>query len=229
MKELKKPLKLRNKGFTIIELLIATAILSTILVVVTSLMTRMGNLYFKGVNQTKTQNATRQAVNDISQRLKLSAGSPYFKNDGKTATGVLCVGTTRYSYVIGKKLATSSHVLWRDTIGASASASDCNPVNMYVAVPSAGGVELANTNARLFLFKLSSTNFYKLEIGLAYGDNDLLCAPVNVPGSCDTTAAMPNNPADYQTDELICKGKTGDQFCATARSETTIVQRVSGG
>jgi prepilin-type N-terminal cleavage/methylation domain-containing protein len=228
-----KNLKSSQKGFTIIELLIATAILSTMLVVVTILMLSIGSLYQKGINQAKIQNTTRQVTDDISQRLKESPGSPYYHGDGKTSTGVLCLGNTRYSYQIGQRRDATHHVLWRDTIDLSADSSSCIAANLSLAVPNSSqvgrrGVELAPGNSRLFLFKVSGVGVYKIQLGLAHGEDDLLCAPINRPGSCDVSTAMSTFPSDYQTDELLCKSKQGDQFCATARSDTTVVQRLVG-
>ena len=64
---------------------------------------------------------------------------------------------------------------------------------------------------------------YELEVFEAYGDDDLLCNSANA-GTCDGSAPM--TLADYTNDNVICKGSAGDQFCATARLNTTAGRRL---
>src|SRR5947209_8682260 len=136
-------LKLKDKllnqtGFTIVELMVALSVLSTILIICTAVLIQIGNIYIHGVNTANVQNTTRTIVSDLTATLQFSGFSP----DGCTSISTTCyspgppppvdplvhgpfaycVGDTRYSYILQKELGTDSdgvkttHVLWRDTI-----------------------------------------------------------------------------------------------------------------
>ena len=76
MKNLISPaVKLRNKGFTIVELLIATAVFSFILLVVTTGIIRLGNMYYKGVISSRTQESIRNIVSETSSAIQFAQSS----------------------------------------------------------------------------------------------------------------------------------------------------------
>jgi prepilin-type N-terminal cleavage/methylation domain-containing protein len=89
------------KGFTIVELMIASAVFSTVLLVALTGFLQIGRLFYKGVSETQTQDTTRQVVSDISSNLKATsstvaipqtfagAGQPY---------SYFCAGAYRYTY-----------------------------------------------------------------------------------------------------------------------------------
>jgi prepilin-type N-terminal cleavage/methylation domain-containing protein len=233
--------RLNQQGFTIVELLVATAVFSTILVLVTIMMTSIGNLYQKGINQARVQDAVRTITGDVSQHLELSSGNRLDNASNGTATpGTFCIGNTRYTYVIGKKLnsindsTNSTHVLWRDDPGTTAS---CPAVNLDVAQPHSpspqpgtDGVELMPPNTRLIKFEILGPNSpFAFSIGIAYGDNELLCSPADATtcsGSKSMTGLVPVPWNDFINGDLLCKGSAGDQFCSTAIADTNIVQRI---
>jgi prepilin-type N-terminal cleavage/methylation domain-containing protein len=116
-------------GFTIIELIIATAVLSIMLVLVTVLMINIGNLYYKGINQSRVQDSVRNITDSIGDQLKLSDKVPQqatSSTDGHTHA--YCIGDKRYTYVLGVQIGHGGldatghetnpaykHVLWQDT------------------------------------------------------------------------------------------------------------------
>ena len=199
-----------QQGFTIVELMIATAILSLILLLTTMVISNIGSLYFKGVNQSRIQDDVRFITDDVAQHLELtdqllSTGS---QNYGITVNAY-CIGNTRYSYVLNTQLGTSAghvaHVLWRDTN----TSGSCTPLNLTQSTPptSMNGSELIAPNSRLTDFTILGPSPYSISLAAAYGDDDLL----NLSG-LNTT----------------CKGTTGEQFCATASLQTVAVQRITG-
>lgn len=120
-----------QKGFTIIELMIAVSILSVILLIGSVVLISVGKLYTKGVNSTNLQDATRNVLNDISSTLEFSGEQPFaclptptpYTCEAVNSGGSLgelasthpdgtpmtiyayCVGTTRYSYVMNTQSA----------------------------------------------------------------------------------------------------------------------------
>ncbi|HEY5442285.1 MAG TPA: prepilin-type N-terminal cleavage/methylation domain-containing protein [Candidatus Saccharimonadales bacterium] len=219
-----------QRGFTIIELMIATSVLSVILLLVTTMMISIGNLFYKGVNQARIQDAVRSTADEISQQLELSGSVPKLGTDsiGGVTVNMYCIGSTRYSYVLNTQMGSSlPHILWRDN-----PTSGCDPgtgpgtgvaANLTVANPNNGGdatngAELASPNSRLTAFCIGSldatgaictynlTSPYTISVGMAYGDNTLLA---NLPGI-----------------NAVCNGSVGDQFCATAHLTTTVANRL---
>jgi prepilin-type N-terminal cleavage/methylation domain-containing protein len=230
-----------QKGFTIIELMIATTVLSVILVLVTVLMISIGNLYYKGVSQARVQDDVRSTADELGQHLQLTSVSPAQSNPADTNnafSGIVmnayCIGATRYSYVMGVQIGQKppsaivalKHVLWRDTIPTGA---NCLAANLTAATPTdkvgngTNGTELIAPRSRLTQFCIGTvssggvctTNVnspYTIAIGVAYGDGDLL-QNINAP-----PLSSPN---------AVCTGSKGDQFCATAYLNTTVVRRLT--
>ncbi len=223
----------QEEGFTIVELMIATAVLSVMLLIVTVLMINIGSLLNKGINQANVQDDLRNITSDIAQNVEYSDGVIFSPNtpinpvtDQITiAPGVayaICIGTMRYTYVIGTQIgtpynhlgATFDHILWRDTIAGSS--GSCTPVNLTIADPNVmsqpgtNGQELIAASSRLTEFSVTYNSPYTITIGLAYGSSDLLTANYNSPGT-----------------NAQCSGGTGDQFCSTAILQTTVAQRLT--
>lgn len=226
-------MKRQESGFTIIELMIATSILSIILVMVTAMMIGIGNLFYKGVNQARVQDSARSITEDVSHNLQLTNQTP-LSSVATTIGGVQiqtwCLGSTGYSYVIGRKINSSSqpkHVLWRNT---QAIVGTCRPADLSSASPDhinggTNGTELIPPNSRLRNFTIGTVSPYAITVGIVYGDDDLICSPLAA-GSCTATTAM--SPASkYRNGDLRCKGKTGDQFCSVSVLTTTVVQRIN--
>lgn len=218
--------KLNQKAFTIVELMIAAAVLSTILVVISATMIGIGTLYYKGINQSQVQDNVRSISDEIAQQLELTDQfkGPSTLTVGTTTIKAYCMNATRYSYVVGQQLGSIPHVLWRDTdtIGS------CTPDDLTNAGLS-GGTELIAPHSRLTNFDIQHTNPsdpYVLTIGVAFGDNDLLCSQ-SVGGSCNSPGTT-LSAAQFQNGDLLCKGLSGQQFCGTAKLTTTVVQRISG-
>lgn len=196
--------KISEQGFTIIELMIATAVLSTILVIVTAVMINIGRLYYKGLSQARVQSSVRTIADDITQHLELTDKSRTLNTSiiGGRTVSVYCIGNTRYSFITGVRMGTQgfSHILWRDELGAT-----CAPANLTQTTPSAGGVELVPDRSRLTIFNVSIDSPYSIDVGVAYGDDDLL-----------TGTGLATR----------CTGGTGGQYCGTAALSTTAVRRL---
>lgn len=212
-----------QSGFTIVELMIATAVLSVILLISTVVIVGIGRLYYKGINQSRVQGTVRSVGDEIAQKLQLNT-APVQHNEPSPPDDAnmkaYCIGSTRYSYVEGVKIGTKKggptgqgpyyHVLWRDILP---SGGECKPQNLKL--PDPGGVEgqeLISPNSRLTQFSITGSGGgsaiespYNVVIGVAYGDDDLLSSGPNV----------------------TCQGSAGGQFCATAKLSTTVVQRTT--
>ncbi len=198
----------QQTGFTILELLIATTVLSVILLMSTVMMVNIGRLYYKGINQARIQDNTRSITEEISQRLQLTSDQPPLSDSSGGSVHAYCMGATRYTYIlntqIGPDPSQSPQVLWRDT-----TVPGTCPVADLTAVTQ--GVELIAPKSRLTAFSIACatpTSPCTITVGVAYGDGpngDLL----NLNG-VNTT----------------CRDTVGNQFCAAANLKTTVVRRL---
>lgn len=220
----------RNKnqsGFTIIELMIATTIFSLILMLCLAGILQITKMYYQGVTTARTQDKAREVVDEIAETLRYSSSTLFPQATPPTDllvvgpdvlvgasddTNYLCIGSKRYTYALDRQLKSSSpdstrkqkaHVLWVDTISSSCTGS----IDLTTALTN--GKELLSENMRLTRFDIaynSSSKTYQINIGVAYGDEDLL-------ETSGTTKA--------------CKSAfTGTEFCAVSNISLTAERRL---
>ena len=98
--------KKNQQGFTILELLIASTVFSVILLVATAGIIQIGNLYYKGITASKTQETARAIMEEVSRTAQFSKGSVVFGHNFGDDSSVkqICVGDRRYTYEVDKKV-----------------------------------------------------------------------------------------------------------------------------
>lgn len=215
---MKHPRKLTNKGFTIVEMLIATAVFSMVLLLCAVAIVRIGQIFYKGVTINRTQDSARRVIDDIVQAIQFGVVSNnFYQTSGPTViNGVnvrsLCLGDVRYSYVTDRSLGSGSaqarHVMWKDRIGG---VSACTPQDLTLATPSSGGQEMLGDNMRLPTLTVTqpavSGNTWSISIVVSYGDTaDLFVGGSNF-GQC-------------------VGDNTSGQFCAVSAISTNVVKRL---
>jgi prepilin-type N-terminal cleavage/methylation domain-containing protein len=231
-----------ENGFTIVELMIATSVVSVLLLLATVILINVGNLYYKGITQSRVQDNARAITDEISQQLKLTS-SVVTTSRGHTTS--YCIGTTRYSVVVGPQIGSdatqqqSKHILWRDKLDSNSCPTPPagSPLNKNFGgnrqfdASGSEGSELIAHRGRLTEFSISGSSPYTITINEAVADNDQLC-DVNTPGECTTSAKTVQMTALINGGiapgyEFRCKGKTSQHFCATANLTTTVVRRLN--
>lgn len=207
----------RDGGFTIIELMISTAVFSVVLLLCAMAIVQVGQMFYKGVTINRTQDTARRTVDDIVQAIQFGvvSGSFYQTSAPVLINGVtvntLCLGEVRYSYVTDRSLGSSSsqakHVLWRDRISGSGT---CTPQDLTLTTPSAGGQEMVGDNMRVPILSVtaptSPNTIWNVSVTIAYGDN-----------------------SDIFTDSTYTKcvgSNVGGQFCAVSAINTNVVKRL---
>lgn len=217
-----RKLRRNQQGFTIIELMVATSVMSVMLVMVTFIMINIGNLYYKGINQSRIQTAARNLSDDLKQHLQLSDGLRTGADPAQPGVQAICIGDTRYTYILNRQVDGSSHALWRDRNTTPGSCTFAALPNMGAATPSPGGVELIPARSRLVEFSVTGSSPYNISIGMAYGDDNVLCNS-SVGGDCalETDSTELHNPG-----HILCKGRQGTAFCATSYLQSTVVKRL---
>lgn len=204
-------LRKESEGFTIIELLVATSVFSVVLLALMFGVVQISHIYYKGITESNTQNTARNILNDISQSIQFDGGSYTPPNVGG-GNNRICIGSRQYSYLLGYELKSSysstlhqsPQVLVEQNGIAACPASAPNLTN-----GSAPGKELMGQNMRLANLVITplANNYYKVEVRVAYGDDDLLSNPTGTNASC--------------------RGRAGDQFCAVSDLSTIVQKRVN--
>lgn len=218
--------QLREKGFTIVELMIATVVFASVLVVIMAGVLYFSREYYRGVAQTKTQNTARAVVANISQALQFSSGEVVTYPSASPTPNQICVGAKRYTIALGLKVVDGApasgqayHGLVADTPsgGCTQDAGLVTTLQTLADIDSAASPIRMNSPQELLGFnmrvtglevnRIASTNLYEIKVSIAYGDSDLLTATTGF--------------------DVNCKPGAGSQFCATSVLVTTVQKRVN--
>lgn len=226
-----------QKGYTIVELMVANVIFSLILLAAMAALVQIGRLYYKGITASRTQETARAVIEELSQAIQFSnseidLSGINLDDSAGNHSGFICVGPVRYTFLINNSPARDQvvdsdsgpiyHSLWRDipaggcansslARGANLSAVDpCDsPTAPYVSCSE--GRELLEDNMSLTNFIVSNppTGLSIIDLAIAYGEGDLLEEDPNIAG------------------RTVCKGATiGVEFCAISELSTTVTRRV---
>jgi type II secretory pathway pseudopilin PulG len=206
-----------SSGFTIVELLIATAVFATVLVLITSGIIQVTDTFFKGENEASTQRVASNVLDTIAQAIQFQSGYAY-----QTSNDIICTGSEEFSYWPGYELEAHPGSGYQSATALVENNSGCTS-----ATPSPSGRELLTDNMRLSnitLTCLSSASLcnstttagalWRIEVRVVYGDDNLLYSPSGI------------SPAAKASD-AACAGKdSGEQFCAVSDISTIVSKRI---
>lgn len=206
-----------QRGFTIIELLIATAIFAVITIAITTAILQFTRQYYRGVIASNTQTTARTIIDDISRSIQFNGGELYELNT-PTGTKGFCVGSSkRYSYALNTQVTRGGgsaalhqghHALVSDTYPSCNTATPALGVASLANLTSPNARELLGQRMRVTKFEIRpSGGMYVVTVRVVYGDDDLL-----------TSTTDPN---------MSCKSTAGSQFCAVSELSTTVKKRVN--
>jgi prepilin-type N-terminal cleavage/methylation domain-containing protein len=227
-----------QRGFTIIELLVATLIFSIILIVITAGVLSFTRQYYRGLVESKTQAVARQIMDDVVRTIQYNPGNMYPIG---TPTSGYCIGSNvRYSFarniqvIEGGGVPAShqgNHGLIKDKVNGCNTGTAPIAVASEPAVLASGRREVLGERMRLVKFIItpsSAADSYKVTVRVAYGDDDVLCSPTVPaanPGGCDNNGGDAAG-AMYNSSDVKCKLKAGNQFCAVSELTTVVNKRV---
>lgn len=209
----KKNIDRLTYGFTIIELLIATAVFSVVLVIVMASFIQISRIFYKGVNMSNTQDDTRNALTDLASDIRFASTTPATVDSGSTSSGTFCIGAHLYAYYTGQQVGTSS-----------------NPAGIYR--------EDGNANvcpASITLSKADQLLGSGMQLNYLHIDcNGTIChlkTHVIFYGGTPDGLFATNNSTFANTPWLApdadCTGSlTSSQYCATADFKRTVLQRI---
>jgi len=200
------------RGFTIIELLIATSVFSLVLLGALTGFIHTGQLFYKGVTVTQTGATAKQVLDDVSSSINnSSSNSILLYPTSPSGYSYDCVGNVRYTYnnlhtMIDLSVGNSynpngNYGILRNLInGCSAPCATTG-----CSAPLSTATEMLGDHMRLSDFTLtplSSGKLYTVSVTIAYGDNAVL----------DTTTTPPTCIGDSQS----------QQFCAVSDLSTSV-------
>jgi len=211
-------------GFTIIELLIATAVFSIILLVAQTSFLHIGHLFYKGISITQTQDVADHIFQDINGNFQTAANVSGSQNSSAGGYDYYCIGNSRYTYRINNEISldsttpdhssTGNFGILKDVLpGSSACATPCDDT-IGNACPSGTvrlnkPVELLGDKMRVEQFNISqstsTSSLYNVAIVLAYGDDNTLTY---------------STPGDFST--VSCQGDSQNNFCAVSSINTAV-------
>jgi hypothetical protein len=104
--------KRNSRGFTIVELTIATGVFSIILLLAMAGFIQIGKLFYKGVNITGTSDVGKHALNSIKSDVSFDTlttsydfqNAPVSTPSGNVERKYFCAGTNRYTFILHKQL-----------------------------------------------------------------------------------------------------------------------------
>lgn len=213
-----------KRGFTVIELMIATGVFAVVLLTVTMAVLQMSRIYYRGVTTTNTQNTARQIMDTLSQAVQFSGDTivPTAPAGTSQPTGTdlaFCIGNKKYSYVLGRALHDGPrddsnkrmpHVLVEDRSSADCVGGSPTPYNMASQAALTGSTtrELMAPNMRLTDLRVfREGDLYRITVRVASGDSDVLTNP---------------DAADAK-----CKGeRLSIQYCAVTELSTVVTKRI---
>ena len=190
----------KQQGFTIVELIMATAVFSVVLLLGLTGFIQVGKMFYKGVTLSQTRDASTDILQTVSNDLK-------FASQVTSNANIVCIGNHRYTKNLNQKLSTAdgpatNFALKRETFNNHA---DC--LNTSVTPNATGSPELLQNNMRISRFDINQVgnpaqNLYSINIKVIYGDDEDLT-------STDASAQ--------------CKGTSvGTQFCAVSELSSTV-------
>jgi len=235
----KKLQKKGQRGFTIVELMVATVVFSVVLIVLTAGVIAITRTYSKGIVLNKTQTAARSILDSIAQTIEFNGGTidwPPGVGGAEALQGRGCVGNQAYDFRLGFQLLDSPSDPDQAAHGVvrTSGVAGCH----HEAAPDFGsGTELLSPHMRLASLNVKPVNvndrLYEVDVTVAYGDYDLLCSPSlngHAGGCNDTDPSVTLQGNDIQQfvtrPDLTCHSGADTQFCAVSALRTVVQQRL---
>lgn len=217
--------KQESKGFTIVELMIATMVFATVLLVITSGIIQFTRSYYRGATVAKTQDTARSIIDSVSQSIQFGSALP----SDMYASGspqYFCAGGYQFIFNKGTKYdSVQSPTYTNPGLYLVQSMNGCNAPSNPLPI---GGRQLLNSNMRVT--QLTQTflgnGLYSVSVTVAYGDDDLLCDG-GEPATCQPNAPVltPTAFASVSSD-IRCRLTQGSEFCAVSTLSTIVKKRI---
>jgi prepilin-type N-terminal cleavage/methylation domain-containing protein len=232
--------KNNKKGFTIVELMIATVIFSLIMVMCLTGMVQVSRAYYKGITHSRTQEAARLLMDEISQTIRLSGSNISYQNSTSSGpliaenritdgAGLFCAGNKLYTYALDRKVVGgSSNESLKEIKNAIISEDVSCPDGIEMTPAQLGklNLQVAGTQRSILGENMRLTKFSVTQIVPA--------APIKEGGELwkiDISIAYGDQDLIRYTDDnginrVVCNAGTGTEFCSIVELSTIVSRRI---
>lgn len=200
-----------QRGFTIIELLIATTVFSVLLLLVTTGVLNIGKNYYRGTLQSRTQETARNIIDEISRGIQFSGEEVKLKVPAGAIPGTqygFCVNGVGYAYILDNPLDSTADQALISYPQSCSSFVLKSPADAALVI---GNKELLGIGMRITELNVESipsiSNTYKITVGVGSGDRELFDPP---------------SPALSER----CKIARDGHFCSVSKLTTIVQKRV---
>lgn len=199
----------KQRGFTLIELMLALSFLAFILIFIVSAMVQYMNTYNKGLVYKEINQAGRTTFEDINRSLRFSSANVSLMSKGR-----LCMGgetyvwntptvTNKYEGTVGN--VEEGMIRVPDGAGALCIADTMGNGPLIPKLPESDVIAGSNVEVQSFAgTQYDNGGLYKLKLVLSTGGD---------------------NRPDNNLGDIECPGGSEGQFCAVAEFETFIAAR----
>jgi prepilin-type N-terminal cleavage/methylation domain-containing protein len=250
-----KRTKRLSQGFTIVELMIALAVFSIILVIVLAAVMQISRMFYKGVTTSQTQSTTRTLIDILASSVQTSVEEPllYQKDNPQTvindslsstlsltgAPQLFCIGNNRYLVQLNKQVSTRGGInqqksaFLTDRVSSPIS-DECSPSKYSVAQLEdrlKGDSTVLMSDAKDLLgqnMRIVELSVSKVPLGGTASSIWSIGAKI-VYGDQDLLGLFDGSTLDpaVVNSQIVCKGsEVGAEFCSVSKLETTVERRV---
>ena len=221
------------KGFTIIELLIATAVFSTVLLLALTGFLQIGKIFYKGINATQTNAVARQMLDNLKNDVAYSSDTSSIAQDpqGVPSNGshYFCAGSNRYVFMPFKKLdvavetyqrANLQPINWtmfgllKDTVSTAGSCPNPFSATLSDQLKATTAQELLSDKMRVSMLKV--TQYGVAPYTPSPGLSDLYS--LNIKLAYGDNEVLTN----FDQPSATCNGSVHSSFCFTTQLQTTV-------
>lgn len=218
-----------NRGFTIVEFMIATVVFSLILLVVTAAILQIGKSYRRSMVVSNTQAAARNLVDSVAQAVQYSSADILIPSSVGGVNAV-CAGNKQFLYVLNRQISDDTGNTKTDHAVMTRAHDNCGIDDIISSVPTFGSPkELLGKGMRLVKLDVAGGGrMYTVTARVVYGDDDLLCSPSisSGAGSCVVNAPEITESDLLTYNDLACRPGIGSEFCAFSELSTTVQKRL---
>lgn len=162
------------KGFTVIELMIATAVFGVILLLASGATITLSRQFYMGTTKARTQEVARNVAEEVARNIQFSTSEPVKIPVSPAEAPAWCIADRRYTYVTGK-------MLEEETPKVLVRGDDCN------SPTSSGDAELIGERMRLSKLVIENSSdkkVWRITAKVVYGSSDSLNDPHGLDASC---------------------------------------------
>jgi prepilin-type N-terminal cleavage/methylation domain-containing protein len=198
-----------QSGFTLVELLLALALFSFVLIISTASFIQINRLYHRTNTTAQTQTLSRRLINEISRSVRLAPKNAAIETaiDG-TGADFICIGDTVYEFRLNTETTGTTNAIARyEHLQPTCS-------NYPVSPPPPDSVSLLDNG------------FYLRDILLQPVDNNGEAFRISITVSHGDDSTLEGGAGAGAATRCAAGSAPGSQFCAVSTLQTTVYRRL---